>query len=252
MKTLPAIFLSLCAFAAFADQQDEQQDNDVPKAFVLPADTSAGKCVPTPGLNHADRYPGKKEIITKNNLALTTGKAVYAKGQLIHISGRVMDKNCVPVSDAVIDIWQTDREGKYVTTTLSERINPYPLFTGSGRAVTDNTGHFSFTTVFPGVEYTALDSRLTPKASRDKAGNPAHVNAPNINFRISKPRFNTLDTKIFFEHDARNRYDVLFTSVSPWWQNQIVARVTLPDDPVEGIRVEKDFILDGKNAYKKY
>ena len=259
---LLACALSLSAFCVYADQQDEPKEQEVAKSFVIP-DKSSGKCVPTPGLNQADHYPGKAAIVTNNNLVLPTGKAVYAKGQILNISGRVLDKNCVPVSDAVIDIWQTDMEGKYITSTANERANPYPHFTGSGRAVTDNMGHYSFTTVFPGVEYsmeevTEVNDKASPKSKEKADLKPKTVEmkrvakAPAINVRITHLNFNAFNTKIYFEKDARNSRDALFASLSPWWQNQVIAQVTPLANREDGIAIYKDIILSGKNPYRKY
>src|SRR4051812_19766721 len=76
----------------------------------------SSKCQVTPSIafkNKKDGYPGKNSIASSNNLALPAGKSVYAPGQKVYIYGHVLDKNCVPVSDAIVEIWQAGVDGKY-------------------------------------------------------------------------------------------------------------------------------------------
>lgn len=148
---------------------------------------------PTPATTSSS-YPGSGKIILSNNLARPAGKSSDAPGQLLYIEGRVMDQNCVPVSNAMIDIWQTDPFGKYRFATRDELLTPEPIFAGSGRAVTDNLGRYRFTTLFPGGY-----------------GN----NAPHIHMRIMHPDFNLLDTTMYFRGDRRNTTDPRFKAFKP-------------------------------------
>ena len=60
-------------------------------------------------------------------------------GETIEIAGRVLDGEGEIVSDALIEIWQADAEGRYGTD-----------FPGFGRAPTDEAGVFHFRTIRPG------------------------------------------------------------------------------------------------------
>jgi protocatechuate 3,4-dioxygenase, alpha subunit len=57
----------------------------------------------------------------------------------IRIVGRVTDGEGKPVNDAMIEIWQADRDGRYDGE-----------FRGFGRCGTDENGDFAFVTVKPG------------------------------------------------------------------------------------------------------
>lgn len=59
----------------------------------------------------------------------------------IRIAGRVFDGNGDPVPDALIEIWQADRDGRYAEEGSW----------GFGRCPTDDRGRFGFTTVKPGA-----------------------------------------------------------------------------------------------------
>jgi protocatechuate 3,4-dioxygenase, alpha subunit len=68
----------------------------------------------------------------------------------VQLHGTVRDGNGDPVPDAMLEIWQADSEGRVPQRPGSLRRDGY-TFTGWGRAATDNTGHYSFTTVEPGA-----------------------------------------------------------------------------------------------------
>lgn len=68
----------------------------------------------------------------------------------IRLHGRVLDGAGDPVPDALIEIWQADAEGRVVRQPGSLRRDGW-TFTGWGRAETDRTGRYSFTTLEPGA-----------------------------------------------------------------------------------------------------
>jgi protocatechuate 3,4-dioxygenase alpha subunit len=67
----------------------------------------------------------------------------------VRLTGLVLDGHGKPVPDAMIEIWQADADGRIEPEPGSLRRDGY-TFTGWGRAATDNTGRYSFTTVRPG------------------------------------------------------------------------------------------------------
>jgi len=68
----------------------------------------------------------------------------------VRLTGLVTDGAGKPVPDAMLEIWQADGGGRIVAEPGSLRRDGY-TFTGWGRAATDNTGRYSFTTVRPGA-----------------------------------------------------------------------------------------------------
>lgn len=69
----------------------------------------------------------------------------------IEIVGAVFDAAGDPVPDALIEIWQADRDGLYSRGDVTDgsAIDP-PGFRGWGRCPTDALGRFRFVTVIPG------------------------------------------------------------------------------------------------------
>lgn len=73
----------------------------------------------------------------------------------VRLHGYVRDGAGAPVPDAMLEIWQTDADGNVPRTGGSLHRDGY-TFTGWGRAATDNTGHYTFTTIEPGAPFIAM------------------------------------------------------------------------------------------------
>jgi protocatechuate 3,4-dioxygenase, alpha subunit len=70
----------------------------------------------------------------------------------IRIAGTVLDGDGEPVGDALVEIWQANRHGRY--RHPEDTRDELPLedgFTGFGRCPTDDEGRFGFLTVKPGA-----------------------------------------------------------------------------------------------------
>ena len=67
----------------------------------------------------------------------------------VQLTGLVLDGRGDPVGDALLEIWHADADGN-----VGQRAGPLSgdgrTFTGWGRAATDDTGRYRFTTVRPG------------------------------------------------------------------------------------------------------
>jgi protocatechuate 3,4-dioxygenase alpha subunit len=73
----------------------------------------------------------------------------------IRLHGVVLDGAGAPVPDALLEIWQADRDGTVPRVGGSLHRDGY-TFTGWGRASTNNVGQYSFTTVTPGAPFIAM------------------------------------------------------------------------------------------------
>ncbi len=125
----------------------------------------------------------------------------------IRIVGAVFDGDDQPVADALIEIWQANRHGRYrhPEDTRSE----LPLedgFTGFGRCPTDGQGRFEFVTVKPG----ATDGQ-----------------APHINVCVlARGLLRHLVTRLYFPDEAEaNAADPLLASIAdPALRATLIAR----------------------------
>jgi protocatechuate 3,4-dioxygenase alpha subunit len=82
------------------------------------------------------------------NLASPKGPVA---GEVIEISGRVLDGDGQPVPDALLEIWQANAAGRYASDEdAREDIALDPNFMGFGRASTSIDGEYRFRTIKPG------------------------------------------------------------------------------------------------------
>lgn len=122
-------------------------------------------------------------------LNVLTGGA--ASGERIHIEGVIYDGAGAPVTDAILEIWQADAEGRYGSAS----------FAGWGRAASDfDTGLFQFETIRPG-------------STRYADGRPQ---APHISLSIFARGINIhLQTRMYFPEDtAANGADPVLQAVA--------------------------------------
>ena len=138
-----------------------------------------------------------------NNLLRGTGEMPVYCGKKIIIKGRLLDQNCVPVSDAKIYLWQVDCDGKYPYLPLrngidKNLINPKNAssFKGSGIATTNNLGEFYFITTYP------------PAVAGEK---------PLVNVRAEHRMLGKLQTKLMLSKshidDLQDDLDEILTTV---------------------------------------
>jgi protocatechuate 3,4-dioxygenase, alpha subunit len=114
---------------------------------------------------------------------LTGGKA--AGGEVLEITGRIVQGDGAPLDNCILEIWQASAEGRFDD----------PAFFGWGRAATDANGVYRFRTVRPG----AYGER-----------------APHINFLILfSGLMRQLQTVMFFAGDKRNETDPVLNAVQP-------------------------------------
>ncbi|HXQ14054.1 MAG TPA: protocatechuate 3,4-dioxygenase subunit alpha [Caulobacteraceae bacterium] len=72
-------------------------------------------------------------------------------GRPIEIVGQVFDAGGVPVSDAMIEIWQANAAGRYNSPDDAREHLPLDAdFIGFGRSATEEDGGFRFNTILPG------------------------------------------------------------------------------------------------------
>jgi protocatechuate 3,4-dioxygenase beta subunit len=201
---------------------------------------AAPTCLPTPKAQ-VTNYPGASHIPTVNNLLLPAGKSIEAEAQKLIILGRLVDSECKPVPEAVVEIWQLNPFGKWQLAEGADLVTPSPAFTGAGRAVTDSDGNFSFTTGFPGVTSRRVWVQRQPITI---------YNAPRINLRIKARGFPTFTTMLYFDSDRRNPEDPTFKRLKPDAQQAVIMNMTQDGDGT--LTATKEIVLQGKAPYRSY
>jgi protocatechuate 3,4-dioxygenase alpha subunit len=132
------------------------------------------------------------------------------EGERIRIEGCVFDAEGRPIEDAMLEIWQANRHGRY-NHPLDEQDKPLdPEFRGHGRASTDINGNYWFETIKPG----------------SVPGPDNKTQAPHINVIVfARGMLSHAFTRIYFEDETSNQDDAVLMSIEDLaHRNTLVAR----------------------------
>ena len=156
-------------------------------------------------------------------------------GERIIVTGRVTDSAGKPVRSALIEIWQANAAGRYRHEVDEHPAPVDPNFTGAGRCLTDDDGHYRFVTVKPG----AYPWRNHPNAWR-----PAHIHLSLFGRAFT----NRLVTQMYFPGDPLFEFDPIFQSVrDPKARDRLVCEFDLAQTvPQWALAYHFDIVLGGR------
>ena len=103
----------------------------------------------TPTTNEGPFFPKKLPLDTDNDLLIINDAITPAVGEITHLSGRLLDSKGDPLRNAVIEIWQCDRDGTYLKQHQQGEEKFDTNFQGYGRFLTSSTGEYYFRTIKP-------------------------------------------------------------------------------------------------------
>lgn len=84
------------------------------------------------------------------DLVQVAGRSGRAQGQVIEVTGRVLDRHGNPVRGAQLDLWQANAAGRYTHPADISTAPLDPNFEGFARIRTDAQGDWRVTTIMPG------------------------------------------------------------------------------------------------------
>jgi protocatechuate 3,4-dioxygenase beta subunit len=116
-----------------------------------------------------------------------------ASGQVIQLSGIIRNKNCDPIENARVEIWQASPLGKYDHSQDLNPITKDPKFQYWGMNQTGKDGRYFFKTLIPG--HYPLDPALVGRVP----SGPGQFRPPHIHFKITHPSFRELVTQMYFD-----------------------------------------------------
>jgi protocatechuate 3,4-dioxygenase alpha subunit len=130
-------------------------------------------------------------------------------GERIRLEGQVLDGDRVPVTDALVEIWQANAHGRYNHPADTGSAPLDPTFSGFGRSGTEDAGRYWFETIKPGP--VAFD--------------PQSMQAPHIMMTIfSRGLLNHLVTRVYFVDEAANAHDPVLQLVPEQRRTTLLAR----------------------------
>ncbi len=164
---------------------------------LQPVFAQLSRLVPTSEQGMGPFYPVKKPVDQDDDLTLIRGKVGKAQGQVIHLTGRVLNLKGQPLSGARVEIWQANTFGRY---NHPGDANPAPLdpnFEGYGVTNTDADGWYRFKTIKP-APYPAATGWTRP---------------PHIHFQVTA-NAHRLVTQMYFPGEPLNEKDRLFQTAA--------------------------------------
>jgi protocatechuate 3,4-dioxygenase alpha subunit len=146
-------------------------------------------------------------------LPLEDGEQLVRDGEpdALRVEGTVLDGAGDPIPDAMVELWQANRSGRYAHP--ADDRDELPLesgFTGFGRSLTDPAGRFRFVTVKPG--------RVPGPDGRPQA--------PHLELAIfARGLLRQVVTRMYFPDEAEaNANDAVLTAIDADRRGTLVAR----------------------------
>ena len=172
----------------------------------------AAAAVPTPEQTAGPFYPppDQRPQDTDWDLVKMESRVREAGGEVLHLSGRVLDEDGAPLANALVEIWQCDANGRY--HHVGDRSSDRPLdedFQGFGAIRTDADGRYRFRTIKP-----------VPYPGR----------TPHIHARVLRQDGRELVTQIYLEDHPLNRKDWIFRSLGAKAQSAATMDLERRDD----------------------
>ena len=136
-------------------------------------------------------------LANDSDLTWVKGLTGEASGQKSLILGRLTNKDCQPIPNATIIVWQASATGMYNHIGDSQNLDFWhpkrkelikrehdPYFQYWGKAITDENGHYAFKTIVPGFYPANLGSRW--------------YRPPHIHFMVSATGYPQHVTQMYF------------------------------------------------------
>ncbi len=162
--------------------------------MTLPVSGLARAVIPTPSGSEGPFYPTTRMRFNDidNDLVKIEGEVERAGGEIVMLTGRVLDSAASPIAGARVEIWQCDVNGRYLHRGDSGWNSRDPAFQGFGHDLTGADGSYSFRTIKP-----------VPYAGR----------TPHIHVKVLLDNRERLTTQFYLPDHPGNKKDWLYQRV---------------------------------------
>ncbi len=134
------------------------------------------------------------------------GRSQKAQGEVVFVSGRILDVYGNPIEGAFINVWQANTWGKY---WHEDDMTPNPIdpnFQGWAQLGTRADGKYSLMTIKPGPY--------------PLGGN---LRTPHIHFMVERRGYRTIPTQMYFkDHPLNDEDEILEDVTSPTLRNMLI------------------------------
>lgn len=157
------------------------------------------------------------------DLSLIAGHKTRALGQLLYVSGRVVNLRGEPIANAVLEIWQANAAGRYTHPGDTSAAPLDPHFQGYARIRSGPDGGYLIKTIQPGL--------YGPRTR-------------HIHFDV-RGRATRLVTQMYFEGEPKNESDPLLKMQAPEDRKTLISRPGTPTARQErdALAVSWDIVL---------
>jgi len=169
---------------------------------VMPV-LAASRCISTPSQPEGPFYPLQWPEQHRQDLTFS-GKA---SGESIVIQGQVMNNDCTPVANALVELWQANTHGRYRHVRDNKNNAQIdPNFYGLGRIKTNKKGEYEFKTIMPG----------------SYAAGPGWQRPPHLHFKVLVNNKKRIVTQMYFVDNPLNNSDLLLAQLSSTVQERVI------------------------------
>ncbi len=187
-------------------------------ATVISATAIGSATAITPANPEGPFYPVHKQADKDTDLTLIEGHTERAKGEVIRVTGQVLDDQGMPIEGALVDIWQANSYGRYDHEDDTATTPIDPNFQGWGMVKTDADGRYAFTTIKPGA-YGVDDEWDRP---------------PHIHYKVSRRGYREIITQMYFAGEPLNENDNLLNKVTESERHLLVVDFEEVDGVLQG------------------
>lgn len=180
----------------------------------------SSELIVTPGQTEGPFYPVQFPADADSDLVRVRSLTGEALGEVVQLSGRILNRRGQPIRGAQVEIWQCDARGVY----RQPRDPPDHYsngFQGFGRSGVDGAGRYAFRTIKP-----------VPYPGR----------TPHIHYRVVAPGVGRLTTQLYIAGEPANARDGVFRGIR---DPRAQASVSIPFRPAaKGFTAVFDIVLD--------
>ena len=168
-------------------------------ALLATGRAAKAACLPSPPQPEGPFYP---VAIGEDDWDLTrlAGGSGRAEGEVIEVTGQILDDGCKPLAASIVEVWQANTHGLYDHPRDRPRGRAFdPNFQGYARLTADRDGRYRFVTIIPGAYPAARD----------------WVRPPHIHFKVHGPAGRSITTQMYFAGHPLNDTDLILARLSP-------------------------------------
>ena len=159
--------------------------------FTVPG-AFADELVRTPRQTEGPFYPNHLPLDTDNDLIVVNDGLTPAVGDITHLGGRILDARGEPIRNALVEIWQVDKNGAYLHSGSDNHESRDKNFQGFGRFLTGSSGEYYFRTIKP-----------VPYPGR----------TPHIHFAVKIKGRDKFTTQCYVKGEPGNERDGIYKSI---------------------------------------